>query len=195
MSGESGEEGENVDKQRVESEFPRTLSEKLKKLMNVESLNEETTRMLKRMVVLRISAKHINLWVRQLEMKRKEMSELAGLMRLDGIKEEIEREKSLEKWVKTATNHFTKKVKRMLYEEIGNKVWSGGEDEISSWCQRNKVYDDITEEEIEEIWKADIQDTREDIRLNGKYVSETSKRVCDFINAHDDLINITSFGE
>ena len=78
----------------------------------------------------------------------------------------------------------------MLYEEIDNKVWSGDEDEISSWCQRNKVYDDITEEEIEEMWKADIQDTGEDIRLNGKCVWETAKWVCDFINAHDDLINI-----
>ena len=108
-----------------ESEFSRTLSEKLKKLMNMEVLDEETTRMLKRMVVLRIVTKHINLWVRQLEMKRKEMSELAGLMKLDEIKEEIEREKSLEKWAKTTTNHFTKKVKRMLYEEIDNMVWSG----------------------------------------------------------------------
>ena len=59
------------------------MSEKLKKLMNVESLNEETTRMSKRMVVLRIATKHINLWMRQLEMKRKEMSELAVLMKLE----------------------------------------------------------------------------------------------------------------
>ena len=34
------------------------------KWMNAESLNEETTRMTKRMVVLRIATKHINLWVR-----------------------------------------------------------------------------------------------------------------------------------
>ena len=165
------------------------------KLMNVEVHDEETTRMMKRMAVLRIATKHINLWVRQLEMKRKQIGELAGLMKLDGIKEEIEREKSLEKWAKTTTNHFTKKAKRMLYEEIDNKVWSGGEEETSSWCQRNKDYDDITEEEIEEMWKADTQDTGDDIRLNGKYVWETAKRVCDFINAHDDLINITTFGE
>ena len=157
-------------------------------------LDEETTRMMKRMVVLRIATKHINLWMRQLEMKRKEMSELAVLMKLDEIKEEIEREKNLEVWAKRCSNHFTKKVKRMLYEEIDNKVCCGGEDEISSWCQRNKVYDEITEEEIEEMWKADIQDAGEDIRLNGKYVCETVKRVCDFIRAHDDFINIASFG-
>ena len=35
----------------------------------------------------------------------------------------------------------------------------------------------------------------EPIRLNGKYVWETAKRVCDFINAHEDLIRITTFGE
>ena len=31
--------------------------------------------------------------------------------------------------------------------------------------------------------------------MNGKYVWETAKRVCDFINTHEDLIHITSFGE
>ena len=87
--------------------------EKVKKSMNVEMLDEETTRMAKRIVVLRVATKHINLWIRQLEMKRMEMSELAGLMKLDEVKEEMEREKSLETWARTATNHFTKKVKRM----------------------------------------------------------------------------------
>ena len=47
-------------------------------------------------------------------------------------------------------HHFTKKVKRMLYEEIDNMVWSGTEKEISQWCKNNKVYDVITEDEIEE---------------------------------------------
>ena len=37
----------------------------------------------------------------------------------------------------------------MLYEEIDNKVWSGGENEITSWCKKNKVFDEITKEEIE----------------------------------------------
>ena len=54
-------------------------------------------------------------------MKRKEISDLAGLMKLDEVKEKIESEESPEKWAKTATNNFTK-VKRMLYEEIDNKV-------------------------------------------------------------------------
>ena len=33
------------------------------------------------------------------------------------------------------------------------------------------------------------------MRLNGKYLWETAKRVCDFINRRDDLIRITTFGE
>ena len=65
------------------------LMEKLRKMLNVEELDEETTRMIEKVVVLRVSTTHINLWVRQLEMKRKEMSELAGLMELVDVKEEI----------------------------------------------------------------------------------------------------------
>ena len=38
-------------------------------------------------------------------------------------------------------------------------------------------------------------DDDEQVRLNGKMVWETAKRVCDFINAHEDLIHITTFGE
>ena len=48
--------------------------------MNVESLDQETTREVERMVILRIATKHINLWIRQLEMKRKEIAELARLL-------------------------------------------------------------------------------------------------------------------
>ena len=128
-------------------------------------------------------------------MKRKEMSELAGLMRLEEAKKEIVNEKSLEKWAKRCSHHFTKKVKRMLFEEVDNVVWSGDEKEIAQWCKRNKVYDEITEDEIEEIWRRDDQDLEEPVRLNGKYVWETAKRVCCFINAHEDLITITSFAE
>ena len=35
----------------------------------------------------------------------------------------------------------------------------------------------------------------EPIRLNGKYVWETAKKVCGFINEHEDFIHITTFGE
>ena len=73
-------------------------------------------------------------------------------------------------------------------------VWSGDEKEIARWCKRNKVYDEITEKEIEEIWNRDDPDD-EPIRLNGKYVWETTKRVCDYINAHEELIQITMFRE
>ena len=93
-------------------------------MMNVEALDEETTRMVERVVVLRVTTKHINLWIRQLEMKRNEIGELAGLMKLGEVKKEIEKEKSLERWAKRCTHHFPKKVKRLLFEEIDNMVWS-----------------------------------------------------------------------
>ena len=95
---------------------------KTKKVVNAEDLDEETTRMVERMVVLRLTTKHINLWIRQLEVKRKEIGELAGLMKLNDVKEEIGNEKSLERWARKCTHFFTKKVKRMLFEEIDNMV-------------------------------------------------------------------------
>ena len=88
-----------------------------------------------------------------------------------------------------------RKGEKMLLEEIDNMVWSGKEKEITGWCNRNKVYDEITDNEIEEIWERKTQDDGEAVRLNGKYVWETAKRVCDFINAHEDIITITTFGE
>ena len=94
--------------------------------MKVEDLDQETTKMVERVVVLRIATKHINLWVRQLEMKRKEIGELAGLLKADEVKKEVEEEKNIEKWAKRCTNHFTKRVKRMLFEEIDNIVWNDG---------------------------------------------------------------------
>ena len=143
------------------------LLDRMEEVMRDESLDEETTRMAERLVLLRVSTEHINLWMRQLEMKRMEICQLAGLMRLEKIKEEIQKEKSLERWAKRCTRHFTKKMKRMLYEEIDNMVWSGMEKEISGWCKDNMVYDVITDEEIEEIWKRKNPDG-EPIRLNGK---------------------------
>ena len=90
---------------------------------------------------------------------------------------------------------FPKKIRRMLFEETDNMIWSGDEKELAQWCKRNIVYDEITEEEIEEIWNRKDSDDDEPIRLNGKHVWETAKRVCDFITAHEDLIHITTFGE
>ena len=100
-------------------------------------------------------------------MKRKEVSERAGmLMKLKEVKKEIQKEKSIEPWARRYTHHFTTKVKRMLFEDIDNIVWSGDEKEITGWCERNKVYDEITEE-IEEIWKREVPDD-ENVRLNRK---------------------------
>ena len=155
MRNENGRKTESEVKDATIERNPTVtvLLEKMKETMNLDSLDEETTRMVERLVVLRISTKHINLWMRQLEMKRKEISELAELVGVEEVKREIKNERSLEKWGKRCTNHFTKKTKRMLFEEIDNMVWSGNESEIARWCKQNKVYDEITENEIDEIWK------------------------------------------
>ena len=83
----------------------------------------------------------------------------------------------------------------MLYEGIDNARWNHEEEEMTKWWKQHKVYDEITESEIEEIWKTERQDNDENVRLNGKYVWETAKRVCNFVNSHEDLIHITTFGE
>ena len=154
----------------------------------------KTIKNFERMAVLRFSAIHVNMWTRQLETKRNEIRELTELLRVDEIKKEIEKE-SLVKWGNKANNILARKTKRMIYEEIDNMVWNGSEQEIGEWCNLNKVFDEITEEEIEEIQKRDQDDNDEAIRLNGKYVWETAKRVCDFISSHEELIHITTFRE
>ena len=63
--------------------FMKTVLEEVAEAMNVEKLDEETTRMVERIIIMRISTKHINLWMRQLEMKRREIEELAGLIGVD----------------------------------------------------------------------------------------------------------------
>ena len=83
----------------------------------------------------------------------------------------------------------------MLYEEIDNIVWSGKEKEISMWCQQNKVFYQITEAEIEEIWNRKTPDQEEAVRPNGKHNLEMAKRVCDFINTHEDIIQVTTISE
>ena len=55
------------------------LKRKETEIMKGEDLDQETTKMVERIVVLRIATKHNNLWVRQLEMRRKEICTLAGL--------------------------------------------------------------------------------------------------------------------
>ena len=87
--------------------------EKTKELKAVHSLDDETIRMVERMVIIRISTKHINLWIRQLEMKRKETGQQAVLMRNEEVKREIERRKSLE---------FCKDVHKSLPQEDKENV-------------------------------------------------------------------------
>ena len=71
--------------------------------MKLEELDEETTMMVERVVILRLSTKHINLWMRQLEMKRKEIGELAKLMKCDAVKNDVEKVKDLESWAESST--------------------------------------------------------------------------------------------
>ena len=124
---------------------------------------------------------------------KRELRELAGLMGLEEAKMEVEKN-SIERCARRCSIHFTKKVKKTLFEEIDNMAWSGSEREITKWCRMNKVYDEIADREIDEIWQRDPDDG-EPVRSNGKYVWETAKRVCDFINANEDIIRITTFGE
>ena len=79
-------------------------------------------------------------------------------MGLEGVKEEIAKAKDLEKWAKRCTQHFTKRVKKTLFEEIDNMMWRGNEKAMVEWCKMNKVYDKITEDEIVEIWNGDDGD-------------------------------------
>ena len=120
------------------------MKAKMKSKMNEEALDQEIIRDVERMVILRVSTKHINLWIRQLEMTRIAMCHQAWLLKLDEVKKENEKEKSLERWARRSAHHFTKKLKRMLFEEIDNMVWSGREKDISQWCQQNRVFDEIT---------------------------------------------------
>ena len=96
-----------------EKAFMNKLGEKMMAMMNVEALDQETIRDVERVIIVRVSTKHVNLWTRQLEMKRKEIGELAGLMGFDEVKKEIGAEKNLEKWAKRCTNEFIRRVKRM----------------------------------------------------------------------------------
>ena len=49
------------------------LLERMIEMMRVESLDEETTKMIERLVVLRVSTKHVILWMRQFEIKKRDM--------------------------------------------------------------------------------------------------------------------------
>ena len=139
------------------------MKEKLEELTDVCVLEEETIRMAEETVLLRLSTKHNNLWVLQLEMKWNAICELAGLMGFEEVREEIEKEKTLQVWARRATNHFPRKTKRAIFEMTDNMVWSGDERSVAEWCKRNKVFDEITEDKIDEIRRRDDQDPEEPV--------------------------------
>ena len=89
------DEGEKNDSRTVERKFMTDMKEKTMAMMNVEVWDQEIARDVVRMVVLRVSTKHINLWISQLEMKRKDIRGQAGLMGFDEVKKGIEAEKNL----------------------------------------------------------------------------------------------------
>ena len=66
--------------------------------MKLDSLNREIVGMLEMLVLVRIPTKHVNPRMRQLEMKRKEMTEVAVLMGYDEIKEEIKKKRMRKRW-------------------------------------------------------------------------------------------------
>ena len=105
----------------------RMVTEKREELMDVCVLEEETIRMVEKTVLLRLSTKHINLWVVQLEMKRKEICELAEVMEFEEAKEEIEKEKTLQKWARRAAKKFQRKTKRVIFGMTDSIVGSGDE--------------------------------------------------------------------
>ena len=78
-----------------EHKFMTVVKEKTMTMMNVEVLDQETARDVEWMIILRVSTKHNNLWIRLLEMKRKEFGELAGLLRFYGVKKEIQQKRVL----------------------------------------------------------------------------------------------------
>ena len=88
------EEGEKNDLKPGEHKFMTDMKAKMKTVMSEEALDQETTRHVERMIILRVSTKHINLWIRQLEMKRMEMCHLAVLLKIEGSRRRLKRSPS-----------------------------------------------------------------------------------------------------
>ena len=61
----------------------QTLLKKTKRMMKMDEIDPKTAIIVEPIAILRLSTKHINLWVRQLETKRKEACELSGLTKLE----------------------------------------------------------------------------------------------------------------
>ena len=80
-----------------------------------------------------------------------------------------------------------------MFEEIDNMVWSRSRENLQN-CDRT-IRSIVRSPRMKSKKSGRKTDEDEPIRLNGKYVWETAKRVCDFINAHEDINHITSLGE
>ena len=73
------------------------LFDKLMKMRPKDVLDEEVTRIVERSAILRLLTKHVNLWILQLETKRREIAELTRLSGFEGVQKEVETDKSLER--------------------------------------------------------------------------------------------------
>ena len=85
-------------------------------------------------------------------------------------------------------------LKHSVYDEIDNVAWSMSEKEITSWCQENKVFDEMTEAQTEEFWSGEATVDGNSIRLNAKNVRESVKRVCHFGYSHGKQNRFVTFG-
>ena len=79
---------------------------------------------------------------------------------------------------KRYTNHFTRKAKRMIFGEIDNIVWRGKEGDYRM-VFRSKVYEEIRDEKIQEIWNREARrktnEMKRELRLGeGKKVSDVT---------------------
>ena len=72
----------------------KVLNEKMMSMTKADVLDDETVKNIERIVILRTSTKHTNLWMRQLETKRNDIREFAELLKVDEIKKEIEKKEA-----------------------------------------------------------------------------------------------------
>ena len=84
-----------------------SILEKIKENMNVDSLDQETARMIERLAIPRISPKRINQLIHQLESKRMEMNDLACVIAFDEIKRKL-RQRVL-KYGEKRSSHFKRR--------------------------------------------------------------------------------------
>ena len=172
----------------------KTCVENLSEMNNVETLDEETIGIVSRIVLSQVSTKHINiinLWMRQQEIKKCQVLELAGLMGFEEIKEFL-KEKSLERRARRYTHFFTKKWNRMLYEEIDNVVWSGKENEMEDGTRTIMC---LMKSENEKSGRSRGEKPRKTVILSDSTANKSGKPPRVVTSSHTNSSSISLFGE